>query len=186
MRHWTNISTAYLFRQTVVVRLKARICHLQRELARNGHPGSDALALCTWRQIPPAAMNRRGRALTRAAQDGCPCNSPHANPSESPGDSSWARLREGNAGWGCGAQLIGRNMRAHFTMCSERPAASEHVDRRGRNAQAKRGRPPGPRMPCGWGSSAEPTGHQMRTTSRHARGPGSLYPRGQPRKVLDG
>jgi hypothetical protein len=55
MRHWTNISTAYLFRQTVVVRLKARICHLQRELARNGHPGSDALALCNWRQIPPGS-----------------------------------------------------------------------------------------------------------------------------------
>jgi hypothetical protein len=34
-------------------------------------------------------------------------------------------------GWGCGEQLIGRNMRAHFTTRAKRPAASDHVDRRG-------------------------------------------------------
>ena len=29
-------------------------------------------------------------------------------------------------GWGSGAQLTGRNIRAHFTRCPNRPAASEH------------------------------------------------------------
>jgi hypothetical protein len=35
---------------------------------------------------------------------------------------------------GCGAQLTGRNMRAHFTICPERLAASDQVDRRVRNS----------------------------------------------------
>src|ERR1700693_5554650 len=45
-------------------------------------------------------------------------------------------------GWGCGAQLTGRNMRAHLTICAKRPAASDHVEPGG-NAKAKRGRPQG-------------------------------------------
>src|SRR6202162_5656413 len=53
-------------------------------------------------------------------------------------------------GWGWGAQLTGRKMRAHFTICPHRPAASDHVNRRGRNSKVKRGSPPGRRMPCGW------------------------------------
>jgi hypothetical protein len=31
---------------------------------------------------------------------------------------------------------------AHFIICAKRPAASDHVVRRARNPQAKRGRPP--------------------------------------------
>jgi len=46
-------------------------------------------------------------------------------------------------GWGCGAQLTGRNMRAHSTICAKRPAASDHVDRGGRNPKAKCGFPSG-------------------------------------------
>jgi hypothetical protein len=44
-------------------------------------------------------------------------------------------------GWGCGAQLTGRNMRAHFTICAKRPAGSDHVDPRRRNSKVKRGPP---------------------------------------------
>jgi hypothetical protein len=33
-------------------------------------------------------------------------------------------------GWGCGAQLTGRYMRAHFTTCPKRPEASDDVERR--------------------------------------------------------
>jgi hypothetical protein len=43
-----------------------------------------------------------------------------------------------------------RPMRAHFTICPKRPAGSEHLDRRGRSLNVRRGRPPGPRTPCGW------------------------------------
>src|SRR5271163_1066742 len=38
-------------------------------------------------------------------------------------------------GWGCGAQLTGRDMRAHFTICPKRPAVSEDGDRRGRRVE---------------------------------------------------
>jgi len=38
-------------------------------------------------------------------------------------------------GWSCGAQLTGRNMRAHFTICPKRPAVSEDGDRRGRRVE---------------------------------------------------
>jgi hypothetical protein len=65
-------------------------------------------------------------------------------------------------GWGCGAQLTGRQMRAHFLICPKRPAACDHVDRRGRNLNAKRGRPPGRRMLCGWRCGALLTASQMR------------------------
>jgi hypothetical protein len=51
--------------------------------------------------------------------------------------------------WGCGAQLTGRQMRAHFTICPKRPA-SEYRDRRGRCLKVMRGRPPGRRILCGW------------------------------------
>jgi hypothetical protein len=54
-------------------------------------------------------------------------------------------------GWGCGAQLTGRNMRAHFTMRAKRSAASGDVERRRGTLKVKRGRPAGPRVPCGWG-----------------------------------
>ena len=33
-------------------------------------------------------------------------------------------------GWDCGAQLSGRNMRAHFTICAKQPAGSDLVDPR--------------------------------------------------------
>jgi hypothetical protein len=42
-------------------------------------------------------------------------------------------------GWGCGAQLTGRNMRAHFTICAKRPAASDHVDRGWRSSRSSEG-----------------------------------------------
>jgi hypothetical protein len=38
-------------------------------------------------------------------------------------------------GWGCGAQLTGRNMRAHFTIRAKRPAGFDHVDCRGRKPE---------------------------------------------------
>jgi hypothetical protein len=53
-------------------------------------------------------------------------------------------------------------MRAHFTICPERPAGSDYVDPRRSNSKVKRGRPPGPRMKCGRGRGAQLTGHQMR------------------------
>jgi hypothetical protein len=36
------------------------------------------------------------------------------------------------SGWGCGAETTALWMRAHFTLCAKRPAASDHVDRRAR------------------------------------------------------
>src|SRR5580658_4362311 len=57
-------------------------------------------------------------------------------------------------------------MRAHFTVCPNRSAASDRVDQRGRLSKvkrgAKRGRPQGPRMKCGWGCGEQLTGRQMR------------------------
>jgi hypothetical protein len=37
-------------------------------------------------------------------------------------------------------------MRAHFTICAKRPAASDHVDRRRRSSKVKRECLPGRRM----------------------------------------
>ena len=56
-------------------------------------------------------------------------------------------------GWGCGGWLTSHVMRAHFTRCPNRPAASppmNHLDGRNRNCKAKRGRPPWRRMLCVW------------------------------------
>ncbi len=82
-------------------------------------------------------------------------------------------------GWGCGAKLTGIQMRAHFTICPNRPAISDGVlqpaalvvadrglpdqNEPDRRQQAKRGRPTGRRMPCGWLCGAELTASQMRT-----------------------
>jgi hypothetical protein len=68
-------------------------------------------------------------------------------------------------GWGCGGWLTEHEMRAHFTKCPNRPAALpqvKYLDRRWRNLQAKRGRPPGGRMLCGWRCGARLTAGQMR------------------------
>jgi hypothetical protein len=79
-------------------------------------------------------------------------------------------------GWGCGACLTERQMRTHFTICPKRPAISDHVRRasphraagsgqtnkRLRRSKAKRGRPPGRRMPCGWLCGAKLTASQIR------------------------
>jgi hypothetical protein len=62
---------------------------------------------------------------------------------------------------GRGADLTGPQMRAHFTICPERPAASDHGDRQGRCLNAKRGRPSGRRILCGWRSGARLTASQM-------------------------
>jgi hypothetical protein len=56
-----------------------------------------------------------------------------------------------------------RNMRAHFTVCPKWPTSSEHGDRRRRYSKAKRGRPPGQRMLCGWLRGARITASRMRT-----------------------
>jgi hypothetical protein len=61
-----------------------------------------------------------------------------------------------------GAQLTGRNMRAHFTIFPKRPAASGDVERRRGTLKVKRGRPAGPLMKCGWGCGSKLTGCQMR------------------------
>jgi hypothetical protein len=70
-------------------------------------------------------------------------------------------------GWGCGEQLTGRNMRAHFTICAERPGG---LRRRGPERKARRGRP-GPRMPCGWrcGSRLTASGMRSHYTGRRGR-----------------
>jgi hypothetical protein len=65
-------------------------------------------------------------------------------------------------GRGCSADLAGRPMRAHFTICSKRPAGSGHVRCRARNSKVKRGRPAGQLMKCGWGCGAQLTGSQVR------------------------
>jgi hypothetical protein len=65
-------------------------------------------------------------------------------------------------GWGCGAQLTGRNTRAHFTICAKRPAASDNVERRRGTLKVKSGRPAGPQMKCGWGCGEQLTGRNMR------------------------
>jgi hypothetical protein len=43
-------------------------------------------------------------------------------------------------------RLTGHPMRAHFTICPNRPAAPERVTRRRRNLEVSRGRPRGRRM----------------------------------------
>src|SRR6202041_1151174 len=53
-------------------------------------------------------------------------------------------------------------MGPHFTISPNRPAASEHQNRRGKNSKVKRGRPPGPRMLCGWRHDDEITASRMR------------------------
>jgi hypothetical protein len=56
-------------------------------------------------------------------------------------------------GWGCGAKLTGRNMRAHFTICPKRPAASGEMERRRGTLKVERGHPPG-RECCAVGAQA--------------------------------
>jgi hypothetical protein len=81
-------------------------------------------------------------------------------------------------GWGCGGWLTSHVMRAHFTKCPNRPAVVpqvNRVDRRGKNSKAKRGRPPGRRMPCGWRCGAELTSRlaacgRISLTARGGRG----------------
>jgi hypothetical protein len=73
-------------------------------------------------------------------------------------------------GWGCGAQLTGRNMQAHFTICPKRPAGSPNGDCRTRSSKVKRGRPPGPRMKCGWVVATSLRRVGCDRISRHARG----------------
>jgi hypothetical protein len=79
-------------------------------------------------------------------------------------------------GWDCGAELTGRNMRAHFTVCAKRPASSEHEDRRGRSLKVRHGRPPRLRMLCGWRCGTRGTGPRMRAPSPYARTGASLKP----------
>ena len=150
-------------------------------------------------------------------------NRPHPYPSEASVDRSWARQREGNAGfrskpaarrsddtgrklrrdptfnlighqrgprmkcgWGFGAKLTGRNMRAHFTICAKRPADSGDLDCRGRSSKGKRGRPAGPRMLCGWRCGVrlgEPSYrgafHCMLEVAEDLRGCAAIPPRGE-------
>jgi hypothetical protein len=66
-------------------------------------------------------------------------------------------------GWGCGAQLTGRDMRAHFTIGPKRQRRPPgDVERRRGTLKVKRGRPAGPRMKCGWGCGEQLTGRKMR------------------------
>jgi hypothetical protein len=99
-------------------------------------PGS-----CCEIPIPPATKDRRGRKSKVSA--GRPRG----------GDAMRLALRR---------QLTGPKMRAHFTICPKRPAASDHVERRPRNAKVKPGRPPGPRMKCGWGCGDQLTERKVR------------------------
>jgi hypothetical protein len=61
-------------------------------------------------------------------------------------------------GWGYGVWLTGHEMRAHFTKCPNRPAASGDVERRWRTFKVKRGLPAGPLMKYGWGCGQGRTG----------------------------
>jgi len=70
-------------------------------------------------------------------------------------------------GWDCGAQLSGRNMRAHFTICAKRPAASGDVERRG-GAQART--PAGQRMLCVWRDGTRLTASRSRAHLTEGRG----------------
>ena len=75
-------------------------------------------------------------------------------------------------GWGCGGWLTEHEMRAHFTICPQRPATADGVRRPASGiglvnkvlgrSKVKRGRPPGPRMLCGWGCGAKLTASQIR------------------------
>ena len=85
-------------------------------------------------------------------------------------------------GWGCGAELTGHKMRGHFTICPKRLSIPDQVDQfsplvpaglgltvrcgpvapRFGNAKIKRGRPAGPRMPCGWRCGAKLTASELR------------------------
>jgi hypothetical protein len=47
-----------------------------------------------------------------------------------------------------------RRKRSRSSLCSRRPAASEHGDRLGRNPKKNAGTQTGPRMLCGWGCRA--------------------------------
>jgi hypothetical protein len=94
--------------------------------------------------------------------------------------------------WGCGAQLTGRNMRANFTICGKRPAASGDVDRRRGTLKVKRGRPPGPRVRMRLGlrrpAYGEPdaiTFHGMPATAESLRAATGVARGAEARKALD-
>jgi hypothetical protein len=75
----------------------------------------------------------------------------------------WGRERNAaepaadRCGW-----LTGHEMRAHFTICPNRPGVSEHGDRRWRSLKVRRGRLRVPWMKYGWGCGTELTGINMR------------------------
>ena len=69
-------------------------------------------------------------------------------------------------GWGCNAQLTGRNMRD----MPQAAAGSRNGDCRTKSSKVKRGRPPGPRMKRGWGRGEPLAVSRMRPLSPHARG----------------
>ena len=68
-------------------------------------------------------------------------------------------------GWRCGGEFTEHEMRAHFTICPKRPAPPEGgapLVKVLKNSKAKRGRPPGLRMQCGWRCCAKLTASRMR------------------------
>ena len=88
-------------------------------------------------------------------------------------------------GWQCGAKLTNHGVRAHFAKCPKRPTAAESYWTIRQQAETNaggpsskgmltatavenkpkptRGRPSGPRMPCGWGCGASLRASDLRT-----------------------
>jgi len=60
---------------------------------------------------------------------------------------------------GCGAYSVGAAARELYNP----PAASDNADSRGGSMKVKRGRPPGPRMPCGGSVPTAPGARCART-----------------------
>jgi hypothetical protein len=79
---------------------------------------------------------------------------------------------------GCGAELTGRQIRAHFTICAKRPVASNDMDRRGRNSKVRRGRPTGPRTKHGWVAHRAYRAPYARALHHMREAAGSLRPYG--------
>jgi hypothetical protein len=127
-----------------------RALHIMREAAGSLRRHGPTMAeLASQGRTPTGAAH----AMRRTPR--CPA---HGEPSA----GAFQRQPRMPCGWGCGAQLTGRNMRAHFTICPKRPAASGDMERRRGTLKVKGGRPPSPRMLCGCHCGTDLTGRNMR------------------------
>ena len=94
-----------------------------------------------------------------------PYNEPYNHPGRPRGAIGRPRGPLMPCGWGCSGEFTEHQMRAHFTTCPKRPVTSDGVAVQNKvltKLKAKRGHPPGRRMPCGWGCGAHLTASEMR------------------------